>query len=88
MAGVDVDASALTASVVGSVPVSTDLSLFGRLGYGSVTAAANGVKADINSAAYGVGASYKLNTNMALRAEYTRYASDVSKVGVGLQYKF
>lgn len=88
LVGTDVSTSALTASVVGSVPVSNEISLFGRLGYGKVTAAAGGIKADTNSAAYGVGAAYKLNSNMSVRAEYTRYAEDLSKFGVGIQYKF
>ena len=88
VAGTEVSTSALTASVVGSLPLSNDISVFGRLGYGQVRAAAGGIKADTNSAAYGLGAAYKLNNNMSVRAEYTRYAEDMSKFGVGIQYKF
>jgi opacity protein-like surface antigen len=86
--GVDLSTQALTGSVVASLPVSNDISLFGRLGYGKVTVAVDGAKGSVNSAAYGLGASYKLNNNMSLRAEYTRYAEELSKFGVGVQFKF
>lgn len=86
--GTDVSASAYNVSVVASLPVDPKISVYGRLGYGSLTATAGGTSADTNSALYGVGARYNINQNLAVRAEYTRLASDTGTFGVGLQYAF
>jgi opacity protein-like surface antigen len=88
VAGSDVSASAYNVSVVASLPVDPKISVFGRLGYGSLTATAGGTTADTNSVLYGVGARYNINQNLAVRAEYTRLASDTGTFGVGLQYGF
>lgn len=89
VAGSKVSASALNVSVVGSVPLDPRFSVFGRLGYGSLTATANGASAaDTNSALYGAGVRYHLNQNLAIRGEYTRLASDTGTFAVGLQYGF
>ena len=88
VAGTDVKATAYNVSVLAGVPVDPKISVYGRLGYGTVTATANGGSADTNSALYGVGARYQLNQNLAVRAEYTRLASDTGTFGVGLQYGF
>jgi predicted porin len=86
--GTDVSASAYNVSVLASLPIDPKISVYGRLGYGSLTAAAGGTTADTNSALYGVGARYNINQNLAVRAEYTRLASDTGTFGVGLQYGF
>jgi long-subunit fatty acid transport protein len=86
--GTDVSASAYNLSVLASLPIDPKISVYGRLGYGSLTAAAGGTTADTNSALYGVGARYNINQNLAVRAEYTRLASDTGTFGVGLQYGF
>ncbi len=89
VAGTDVKASAYNVSVLAGVPIDPKISVYGRLGYGSLTATANGnSSADTNSALYGAGARYQLNQNLAVRAEYTRLASDTGTFGVGLQYSF
>jgi hypothetical protein len=88
VAGTDVKATAYNVSVLAGVPIDPKISVYGRLGYGSLTATANGGSADVNSAVYGVGARYQLNQNLAVRAEYTRLASDTGTFGVGLQYGF
>lgn len=88
VAGADVKATAYNVSVLAGVPVDPKISVYGRLGYGTLTATANGGSADTNSALYGVGARYQLNQNLAVRAEYTRLASDTGTFGVGLQYGF
>jgi opacity protein-like surface antigen len=88
VAGTDVSASAYNVSVVASLPVDPKISVFGRVGYGSLTATAGGTTAETNSALYGVGARYNINQNLAIRAEYTRLASDTGTCGVGLQYGF
>jgi hypothetical protein len=88
VSGTDVSASAYNVSVVASLPIDLKISVFGRVGYGSLTATAGGTSADTNSALYGVGARYNINQNLAIRAEYTRLASDTGTFGVGLQYGF
>ena len=88
VAGTDVKATAYNVSVLAGVPVDQKISVYGRLGYGTLTATANGGSADVNSAVYGVGARYQLNQNLAVRAEYTRLASVTGTFGVGLQYGF
>jgi long-subunit fatty acid transport protein len=88
VSGTDVSASAYNVSVLASLPIDPKISVYGRLGYGSLTAAAGGTTADTNSALYGVGARYNINQNLAIRAEYTRLASDTGTFGVGLQYGF
>ena len=88
VAGTDVKATAYNVSVLAGVPIDPKISVYGRLGYGTVTATAGGSTADTNSALYGVGARYQLNQNLAIRAEYTRLASDTGTFGVGLQYGF
>lgn len=89
VAGTDVKASAYNVSVLAGVPIDPKISVYGRLGYGSLTATANGnSSADTNSALYGVGARYHLNQNLAIRGEYTRLASDTGTFAVGLQYSF
>jgi predicted porin len=88
VSGTDVKATAYNVSVLAGVPIDPKISVYGRLGYGSLTATAGGTTADTNSALYGVGARYQLNQNLAVRAEYTRLASDTGTFGVGLQYGF
>lgn len=89
VAGTDVKASAYNVSVLAGVPIDPKISVYGRLGYGSLTATANGnSSADTNSALYGAGARYHLNQNLAIRGEYTRLASDTGTFAVGLQYSF
>jgi opacity protein-like surface antigen len=88
VAGTDVSASAYNVSVLAGVPIDPKISIYGRLGYGSLTATAGGTTADTNSVLYGVGARYNINQNLAVRAEYTRLASDTGTFGVGLQYGF
>lgn len=88
VSGTSVSASAYNASVLAGVPLNPNFSIYGRLGYGSVTAAADGTTAKVNNAVYGLGAKYNINQNLAVRAEYTRLASDTGTFGVGLQYGF
>ncbi len=88
VAGTDVKATAYNVSVLAGVPIDPKISVYGRLGYGTLTATAGGTTADTNSVLYGVGARYQLNQNLAVRAEYTRLASDTGTFGVGLQYGF
>jgi OmpA-OmpF porin, OOP family len=88
VAGEKVSASAYNISVLGSLPIDPKISIYGRLGYGTLTAAAKGANEDTNSVLYGVGARYHFSQNLVIRGEYTRLASDTGTFGVGVQYGF
>lgn len=99
-------ATALQASVVGKLPISDDFNVFGRLGLASLDADYRGTAsyADGNNPApdtssesktralVGVGASYALTPQLALRAEYNQYAkwddTKLSALTVGAVYNF
>ncbi len=69
----DYDAAAYA---VGILPVSPNLDLFGRVGYGTTSikaeAAGINVQDDGESVNYGVGATYHLDGQNGLRADWTR----------------
>ncbi len=97
-------ATALQASVVGSLPISDEFSLFGRVGvgridadYDSVETSNTGSWSDSGSESktrglLGVGASYKITPEIALRAEYNQYAkwddTKLSAFTIGATYHF
>jgi OOP family OmpA-OmpF porin len=99
-------ATALQASVLGKLPISDDFNLFGRVGLASIDADYRGTAsyADGNNPApdtssesktralIGVGASYSITPQIALRAEYNQYAkwddTKLSAVTVGATYSF
>ena len=99
-----VDASAFTASVLAKYPVSNQVDIFGRLGVAKIEVEQNeswndaGIVDRQNTsdsryrAVAGVGVSYALNEQVALRAEYNRFAdwNDVtlSAFTVGATYHF
>ena len=83
-----VSSSAYNISVLGMLPLDPKFSIYGRLGYGSLTSPVNGVSADTSSVLFGIGAKYNINPNLAVRGEYTRLASEVGTFGVGVQYGF
>ncbi len=86
--GVDVDTSNLNVSLVASAPVTPEVNVFGRVGYGQLKVAVGGLSATANEALFGAGVRYNLNQNLAIRAEYTRFASDTGTFAVGAQYSF
>jgi OOP family OmpA-OmpF porin len=98
--------TALQASVVGKLPVSDVFNLYGRLGLASLDAEyesreyyADGDNpppfSDSTSktkAVFGLGASFDVTSQLALRAEYSQYAKwddlKLSSLTVGAVYKF
>lgn len=88
VANTSVSASAYNVSLLASLPLDPKFSIYGRLGYGTLSAVAKGASADTNSVLYGIGAKYNINPNLAVRGEYTRLASDTGTFGVGVQYGF
>lgn len=99
-------ATALQASLVGKLPISDDFNLFGRVGVASIDADYVGTAsyADGNNPApdkssesktralVGVGASYNLTEQLAIRAEYNQYEkwddTKLSALTVGAVFKF
>lgn len=97
---VKISAHALQASVLGSLPVSNEFSLFGRLGLANINA-----ETQVRGFAYseseedsetkpffGVGARYAVNKQLGIRAEYNQYADiedvTISTMTVGVDYRF
>lgn len=84
------EANAITASVVGTIPLGERFGLFGRIGAARYNVENSGfvqgvaVAEDHNSTRpyYGVGGRFNLTENFALRAEYQVY-SDISDVSGG-----
>lgn len=88
VSGIDVNASAYNASLLAGVAINPQFSVYGRVGYGTLKAAVDGAQATVNSSLYGVGARYHFDKNLAVRVDYTRYASDTGVFSVGAQYAF
>ena len=90
---VKLSVSQMSISALYTMPVSNTVSVFGRLGYGSmrVSDADNGrdrgVKLD-NGTIYGGGVSYQVNKQVAIRGEFRKPESDIRGFGVGVSYNF
>ena len=90
----------LQASVVGKLPVSDFINVYGRLGVGSIDAETtitidNDKFSDSQSktkALAGIGASFNLTPDFAIRAEYNQFAklddTKLSALTVGATYSF
>lgn len=91
-ANVDVKANALQISAVAFLPVSSDFSVFGRVGVNRVSLEASykGVSNTDHTtkALVGFGGRYAINKEVGLRAEYQKQAADVSSLTVGVDYQF
>ena len=80
------DASAWTASAIGTWPIAERFGIFGRLGLAKYDVSNSGtvqgvpvVNKNDTKPYYGAGVKFDLNNNWMLRAEYQRYA-DISRV--------
>lgn len=89
---VDMKGSALQFSMVASMPVATDFSIYGRLGFNRVKATAsyagNSASDSESKALVGFGARYAISKEAGVRAELQKLASDVSALTVGVDFKF
>ena len=92
----DLKVTAMQIAIVGSFPVSDQLSLYGKFGYSHASTDAavrfgtftGSTSENKNSAGYGVGAMYKVSDKISVRAGYEKYASDLTGFLVGIQLKF
>lgn len=79
-------------SVLGAMPLSTNLDIYARVGYGhaKVEAEYAGYRADENTdnALYGIGLGYKFSPNLSARVELQKPASDATNTSVSLVWKF
>lgn len=95
------DTTAIQASVVGKLPVSDVFDIYGRLGFAKLDmdykySEDNGYRESSseseNKAFFGVGASYSITPEFAIRAEYNQYAKiddlKLSALTVGATYRF
>lgn len=80
---------------VGIVPVSPNLDVFGRIGYGEIKASASvpgfAASADAEGVAYGGGAQYMFTDKFGVRGEYTRLEGEddgVNTVSASAVVKF
>lgn len=98
--------TALQASVVGKLPISDEFNVYGRVGLASIdmdykstlsyedgnNPAPERDSASKTRALFGLGASFDITSQLAVRAEYNQYAKwddlKLSAVTVGAVYKF
>ena len=96
--GGSVKTSGLNVSAVGTLPLGAGFALFGKAGIFAWEATANDTtgglpfsgKDDGADFSFGVGASYDLTKNFAIRAEWERFKAvgDIDLLSVGLVYRF
>ncbi|RYG11260.1 MAG: hypothetical protein EOO07_20875 [Chitinophagaceae bacterium] len=98
-------ATAFQASVVGSLPISDEFSVYGRVGVGRIDVDYDSFEIDSSNNAWsdsvsesktkgllGIGASYKITPEIAIRAEYNQFAkwddTKLSALTLGATYSF
>lgn len=88
----NVKADQLALSVVGSLPVAENLSVYGRLGANRLEAKARvanvSVKDNETKALYGVGLNYAFSPTLSARVEVQKPASDVTNLSAGVAFQF
>jgi OOP family OmpA-OmpF porin len=91
--GMDGRIDQFAVSLLGSVPVADNLSLYGRLGYNRLEAkvdagALGSYKDKTSRALLGVGFKYDVDQHYSLRMEVQRPASGTTNLSLGLGYAF
>lgn len=94
--GIDARASGVNVSALGIVPISYQLSIFGKVGYtvGSIRgtelpgAVPMSTVQDKSSFGLGLGGIYQITNTIGVRAEWERAYNDVNLLTFGLQAKF
>jgi OOP family OmpA-OmpF porin len=95
---VNVKANALELVGVGSLPITNQFSVYGKLGFarGEVKASSplGSATEDSVEVTYGAGVQYDVSRNLGIRGEWQKYpdlgdgASDVSVLSIGVIYRF
>jgi OOP family OmpA-OmpF porin len=86
------DADQASISLLGSLPLNNQASVYARIGYNRLRASASvsgfSVSESVNKAMYGVGMSYDFGSNIAGRVEVQKPDRDTTNVGVSMVYSF
>lgn len=90
---VDVEFNQTSASVIGTLPLSSGFNVYGRLGYNDlkVKARYEGVSASAkydDGVVYGVGLGYAFSPAISGRVEVSKPNSDMTKVTAGVAFHF
>jgi OmpA-OmpF porin, OOP family len=89
---VDVTGKATQISGLAFLPLGSDFSLFGRLGYNKVKvdAKANGLQGtgETSGTLVGLGLDYDFSASTALRVEFQKPASDTRVLSIGVKFSF
>lgn len=90
--GVDVKLKQTHVSVVGSLPLNPQLSLYGRLGYNNINVSGSGygvkAEADTDGVLYGIGLNYRFAPDILSRVEVQKPTSDSTNLHFGLVFEF
>lgn len=93
------DIAAIAATAVVAVPLYTDFSFYGKLGFArtSFKYASNGISVNRTTATFGLGGQFKIDPNLGVRLGWDRYAvgdaiavteGNSDLISVGVVYKF
>ena len=87
IAGLDVDLDSQFAGyVVGYMPVSENVDLIGRVGYGTFQVSTPFGSGDAQTTNFGVGLQYNMDANNGFRADYTYMSGDGNAYMAGISY--
>jgi OOP family OmpA-OmpF porin len=91
-ANVDLSAYSVQLSMIGSLALSKEFSMFARLGVNSIHSEAKFAGSKISDsetkALLGLGARYAISPQFGLRAEYQKQASNASSLSAGVDFSF
>jgi OOP family OmpA-OmpF porin len=86
------DADQASLSLLGSVPLNNQASVYARIGYNRLRAKASvsgfSASESVNKAMYGIGMSYDFGSNIAGRVEVQKPERDTTNVSIGMSYSF
>jgi len=88
-AGAEIEiGTAVSGYIVGRLPVSPQVDVLGRAGYGTIDFDVSGFggsgSIDVNGFALGVGGEFKVNDRLSIRADYTRFEADDDQIDGGI----
>lgn len=85
-----VEATAMELVAIGSFPLASQFSAFGKVGFANVEVEAGGVSDDKTELTFGLGVQYDVSRNLGLRAQWQRYDTDeeVDVMSIGFVWKF
>jgi OOP family OmpA-OmpF porin len=90
---VDAEVNQISLSVLGTMPLNSDFSLYGRLGYNRINASIKPLigatsKGHADRVLYGIGAAYRFSKVVSMRLELQKPASDFTNLSLGVAFHF